>query len=42
MKEIFAKVLKKYKDIDLEPSEFRIREKVLEKIGKIYREKPMK
>ena len=42
VKDLFAKVMKKYRDMDLEKGKFRIREKVSDKIGKIYREKPMK
>ena len=42
VKELFMKVMKKYRDMDLEKDKFRIRERVNDKIGKIYREKPMK
>ena len=42
VKELFKKVVKKYRDLDLETDKFRIREKVNDKIGKIYRERPMK
>lgn len=42
VKEKFIPVVKKIKGIELKPNEFRLRERVSEKIGKIYREKPMK
>jgi hypothetical protein len=42
VKEKFIPVVKKIKGIELKLNEFRIRERVSEKIGKIYREKPMK
>lgn len=42
IKELFAGILKKHKGIELLPECFRIREKVNDKMGKIYRERPMK
>lgn len=42
VKLIFRNVLKKLRDIDLDPEKIRIREKVNDKVGKIYRERPMK
>ncbi len=42
VKEKFIPVVKKIKGLDLKLKDFRIRERVSEKIGKIYREKPMK
>ena len=34
--------MKKYKGIELEKEKFRIRERANEKLGKIYRERPMR
>lgn len=42
IKGLFVHVLRRYRNVELRPEEFRIREKVCEKIGKIYRERPMK
>ena len=42
MKVLFKNVLKKLRDIDLDSDKIRIREKVNDKIGKIYRERAMK
>ena len=42
VKSVFAKIVKKYRDLDLKEDQFRIREKVSDKIGKIYRERPIK
>jgi hypothetical protein len=35
-------VMQKYKGIELEKEKFRIRERANEKLGKIYRERPMR
>jgi hypothetical protein len=37
VKVIFSKIYKKIKNIELDPKLFRIREKVSDKVGKIYR-----
>ena len=42
MKTNFKNLLKRIKNIDLDISKMRIREKVNDKMGKIYRERPMK
>lgn len=42
VKLVFMDLLKKTREIELAPNSFRIREKVNDKMGKIYREKPMK
>lgn len=39
---IFMDLLNMTREIELAPNSFRIREKVNDKMGKIYREKPMK
>lgn len=36
------RVVKKYKGIELDKEKFRIREKANDKMGKIYRQRPMK
>lgn len=42
VKLVFMEILNKNRDIELAPNSFRIREKVNDKMGKIYREKAMK
>lgn len=42
VKAIFKGLLKKLKNMDIDSEKMRIREKVNDKMGKIYREKPMK
>lgn len=42
VKSIFKDLLKKLKNVDIDIDKMRIREKVNDKMGKIYREKPMK
>ena len=41
-KQLFRSVLKRLKNVDTDVQKMRIREKVNDKMGKIYRERPMK
>ena len=42
VKEVFKNTVKKLRNVELDSSRMRIREKVNDKMGKIYRERPMK
>ena len=42
MKANFKELLKRIRNIEIDVSKVRIREKVNDKMGKIYRERPMK